>query len=167
MIRIAFGCTRRVGKDTCCEILADHYTDAQRLSFAGPLYSIMNFIQDTCHREPVKDRYLLQSVGGMLRDHYGADIWCKMLMDKVKQIENENPDSNILISDVRFENEANFLREAGFTLIKVERNVPRDESVDSDVSERGIDDSFFDFVIENNGTVEELKEKLMIICASL
>lgn len=159
-LRVAFGCTRRVGKDTSCSILSKKYPNSVILSFAEPLYSIMKYVQGVCGVEQCKDRKLLQLIGTHARENYGQDIWANILRTKVNHFGAEK---HIFVSDVRYPNEARVLREMGFTLVKLERSTEYDNDIDSHSSEAGLDDSLFDFIIQNNGTLAELEETLLSI----
>ncbi len=63
----------------------------------------------------------------------------------------------IIITDVRYDNEAELVKKYFGTLVKIERNIKKINSSDHS-SERGIDKSFVDFIIENNGTLDNLYE---------
>jgi hypothetical protein len=64
----------------------------------------------------------------------------------------------MIVSDVRFGNEARALRKRGATIVRVMRDtgLPADE----DDSERHVNEIRADLVIENNGTIEELYDEL-------
>jgi hypothetical protein len=64
---------------------------------------------------------------------------------------NLNAAQNIVVSDLRFDNEASFLRSTGAYLFKVKR-----QSVSSSdhLSERGINDEQMDCIFSNNDTLE-------------
>lgn len=61
-----------------------------------------------------------------------------------------------VITDVRFNNEAMSIKERGGLLLRVERG---ERKVDAHVSETELDDfPYFDGMIRNDGTIEELRE---------
>jgi hypothetical protein len=108
----------------------------------------------------------------------GTDI-CRAIfpeyhMDIVATIIKNNPGSNIVITDARFHNERVMLKEdCNATLIRIKRPgyTPDDlinekptntEPASLHVSETSLgNDSDYDVIIVNNGTVEELKEKAL------
>ena len=71
-----------------------------------------------------------------------------------------DPFLKVVVSDVRFLHEFNFLQEKGAYIIKVIRNT---DILDNHISENELDIlklDDFNGVIENNGTKEELYEKI-------
>jgi hypothetical protein len=68
---------------------------------------------------------------------------------------------NWVITDMRFPNELDAVRVYGIT-IRLRRN--SDQS-SCHLSETALDDSVFDYIIDNNGTIDELLEKVRVILA--
>jgi hypothetical protein len=64
------------------------------------------------------------------------------------------PNSNWIIPDVRFLNEAEAIKERGGIIIRVDRGSP----ANSHKSETILDNYRFDFIISNNGTIDELSD---------
>jgi len=63
-------------------------------------------------------RLALQLVGtDSLRNHFHQDIWFLTTKNRIQN----NPDQNVVISDVRFPNEINMIRELGGKLVQVKR----------------------------------------------
>ena len=52
-----------------------------------------------------------------IRNHFHADMWLLTAQNRLRK----NPDQNVVISDVRFPNEINLIKELGGTLITVRR----------------------------------------------
>jgi hypothetical protein len=75
-----------------------------------------------------------------------------------------NPCNNIVISDVRFIHEANEIKNRGGYLIKIIRNT---NLIDTHISETGIDSLPYDKLIDNNGTLDELNDKVNNIMKEL
>lgn len=166
-IRVAFGCQARVGKSEAAKIIISKYGGVE-YSFASPLYDILHFAQETCNFEINKDRYFLQTVGTWARQQ-NENTWVDIMKQKILQ----NPlDSNIIVSDVRFPNEAEMLKKCGFTLIRIKRNdahsiftndVANNGGSISHESENQLSDDDFHFVIDNNSTLKDLQIQLMSI----
>jgi hypothetical protein len=76
------------------------------------------------------------------------------------QVELGYKKANIVVDDVRFENEAQAIRDLGGKLIKIKRTNQFSTVADDHVSEQELDDSLFDHVIINDGTLEELENKI-------
>jgi hypothetical protein len=62
-------------------------------------------------------RLALQTLGtDVFRDHFNQDIWVKVLKHKII-----NSNDNIVITDVRFPNEANMIKELGGKIVQIIR----------------------------------------------
>lgn len=99
------------------------------------------------------------------RNVFGEDIWVASLVSRA-QVHH-----NVVVTDVRFRNEIAALREEGGKIVRVKRG-PEPEYYDVALYNRGIMDithpnihpsewdwigSEFDMVIENEGTIDDLK----------
>jgi hypothetical protein len=63
-------------------------------------------------------RLALQLIGtDALRSHFNQGLWFLTLENRIRR----NPDQHVVISDVRFPNEINFIKEQGGCLIRVNR----------------------------------------------
>lgn len=156
-LRIALSGKARSGKDTAALILKESY-GARLFSFSRPLYKVTEFIQTTLHKEVVKDPNLLQLIGGSLRDLYGSDVWVEELLRDLKTFGDTN--DPLVVVDVRHKNEYDALKREGFIIIRINReNRPRDRDP-THPSETELDGASFDYLIENNGSIEELKQSL-------
>ena len=122
-------------------------------------------------------RWALQLMGTEVgRDIFHQDFW----VIKLKNYINKNPNKNYVITDVRFQNEMKFIQESSGVLIEVRRGITphwydiaaRANKGDNHAEEfmlkkSGIHESEWrwiggniDHVIENEGTLEELKTNL-------
>lgn len=63
----------------------------------------------------------------------------------------------VVVTDVRFPNEAEYIRHKGGVLVRVER--PGLHPVDTHESETALDEWEFDCVVANDGTLDELRER--------
>lgn len=98
-------------------------------------------------------REILQFIGtDIFRDCVAKDFWLTVTERRAEKIQ-----SNIVICDLRFKNEASKIREMGGIVIKVEREL---ESKDKHISELETNEIHADFTIENNGTLEEFRKKV-------
>lgn len=73
------------------------------------------------------------------------------------------PDGNVVISDVRYDNEAEYIARNGGRIVQVVSNRATTKENEHS-SENGIDISYISATIENNGSLEELKEKAIELC---
>lgn len=106
-------------------------------------------------------RILLQTYGTeIFRKRVDQDWWVKQLKNRVLQ---SNSDIT-LITDVRFPNEIECFKkdipkDFTVTTIRINRNLNREAGFNEHESEKALDNyNEFDYVIDNNGTLEDLKE---------
>ena len=102
------------------------------------------------------NREILQKIGtDAMRKGFCEDIWCKIMSLKLK------PESFYIIPDVRFDDEAKLILDNYGIVFRVNRpgvNQIREELKHD--SEKGISNNLVTYDIENNGSLEDLKEKL-------
>ena len=169
------------GKDTVGQYLVSNY-GFNRVAFADSVrqgvYALNPFIPngdsfvrlqtvvdslgwDTAKEDIPEVRRLLQLYGTEAgRDIHGQNIWIDNLQYKVETL-LEN--SHVVITDVRFENEFEYVESVGGTIMRVTR-----EGVGKrfdHASESGPTDA--DFIIENNGTLEDLYNSVDVLMEKL
>lgn len=74
-------------------------------------------------------------------------------------------EQHIVVTDVRFPNEAEAIRERGGIIVRIER--PCIGPANDHPSERALDDWEWDFLVHNDGTVEELHHKIVALCDTI
>jgi hypothetical protein len=160
-MKIAFVGKMGTGKDTCVNYLLNKY-GGTKLSFSEPLYEILHFAQKKCGFKIEKDRKFLQLVGTEWARNVDENVWIKLMVEKSKKITG-----NMYCSDVRFINELKFLKEDGWTCIKINRNKVNVDRVGSgsnnhlsEIEIDKMDSTLFDFIIDNNSSLEELYSKI-------
>jgi hypothetical protein len=94
-------------------------------------------------------RHLLQSLGVGARKLLGDDIWIYQVLKDV------HPTDKIVISDVRFINEAECISARGGDMWRIKR--PGVGAVNAHVSESDLDGYKVDKILSNGGTLEELE----------
>jgi hypothetical protein len=186
------------GKDTFASLILEneksHGRNAIKLSFASALKDCISSIfgwnrelleGDTNEsrewREQIDEwwsqklniqnltpRWVLQNIGtNVMRGHFHPEIW---LFSVEKQILNlKEFTDTIVITDCRFKNEIDFLRNMNAIFVKIQRGAKPEwveNYIDNDVEPIDIHPSEyqwlnnkFDFTIDNNAGFEELKEK--------
>lgn len=87
-------------------------------------------------------------------DKYDKMFWCKLLMNQI--IDNLNKDM-IIVTDVRQQHEIDFMRTIGATILFIERDT---NIVDNHITEQGLKRLENEPLIENNGSLDDLKIKL-------
>ncbi len=163
-MRIAFGYKQRSGKDTCVDYLIKKYGGV-KISFSEPLYEILHYAQRVCEFEEEKDRWFLQMVGTDWARNKNPDVWVNLALRKMKSL---GEGVNVYNSDIRFKNELIAMRREGFVCIKINRDVER--KMTEHISENeldGVDDKQWDYVIDNDGTVDDLCNKVNEIIFNL
>ncbi len=84
-------------------------------------------------------REFLIELGNLYRK-YRSTFWVDIILDKIRA----NPTVNYMITDVRYPNEADALKEIGGELVRLERHPDRDSMVDEktkqSISETALDD---------------------------
>ena len=121
----------------------------------------------------ITPRLVLQLFGtDCMRNGFYDGIWVSL----VKQEILANPDKNYVLPDVRFENEIKMLKDIGGEVWTVSRNGDPEwlteykktgtEPVDVHPSEWRWVNSPKDWVIENNGSIEDLKHQVLDRLAS-
>ena len=155
------------GKDTIASHLCERHAFV-KLALADPLYQMVSCmtgipverLADRSVKERPVDwlgaspRRLLQTLGTeWARDTVGADVWIKHLIRRLDGFDR------VVVTDVRFENEAQAVRNRGGAIIEVIRPAPLELVADSarrHSSEAGISDDLVDVTIVNDTDVDGL-----------
>lgn len=156
----------RSGKDTCADFFV-RIQGGYRYGFADPIKQMLislgidmtdpfwqNHKEDQIPEFGRSLRYLLQTLGTEWgRSLVHPDIWVKIAEKTFKE---QGP--GMVIPDVRFANEAEWIRRAGGKILLVQR--PVRDIVRAHVSESGIPIQPGDFIVSNDGTIDQLHTKL-------
>jgi len=144
------------GKSTVADFLVKNY-DFQRLGFADPLKKMI-LQAGICSEAELSGkksafaRWIMQKIGtDIFRNQIDKDFWIKQMARKLQ----ESNHSKIVIDDVRFLNEADFIKRQGGIIIKIIRDNPECYNF-SHVSETEMDLIRTDFVIVNTGGINDL-----------
>ena len=152
----------RSGKDTAAEYIAWRY-GFERYAFADPIRNMLRVgfgltdwdfnegKEDPLEEWGVSPRYMMQTLGtDWGRERLRSDCWLKVAQRNVRD--------NTIISDVRFNNEAQWIQDTGGLVIRITRdNAP---TVAAHVSENGISETLIAYEIYNIGTKQELYDNL-------
>lgn len=170
---IGFGYKARSGKDTAADYIVENY-DFSKHSFAFYLKALLWFLFGIEQDELINGdktrfvpmwgmtiREMLQKVGtDALRNNFDQDIWVKLTLGNYEG-------EDLVFSDVRFENEAARIKELGGLMIRIDRpGVSIEDSTAAHESENGLSHYMnWDYVITNDGTVEDLYKEIDLIMA--
>jgi hypothetical protein len=160
-LTIAFGGKMGSGKDCAVQYLKTMFPQSVKVAFSDGIYDILHYAQTKCGFPKVKDRAFLQWVGTDWAHKIDNHVWINMTLNSLPQ------DKHVFLSDIRFKTELEALKKDGWLCIKLIRtNVDSDRKGngnESHCSETELDlisDTNWDYIIENNGTIEELYNKL-------
>ena len=118
--------------------------------------------------KPMTVRDLIQRLGTeAMRDGLHKNVWVNALMADYKPgpfypdvpAEDHAKLPNWIITDTRFPNEAQAIKDKGGMVIKVDR--PGVGPVNGHPSEDALKDYNFDYVIHNNGSINDLDKKVI------
>ena len=158
------------GKDTVRSILERRHGYIG-VAFADPirnmLYSLLieaaadvSYMHDRQLKElpipglGVSYRHLAQTLGTEWGRSVSGDLWLSITRERVKNHFDHHQGRPVVISDVRFQNEAEWIMEAGGEIWRIEREEA--EPVRGHVSENIAALPHFCRVIENHGDIDDL-----------
>lgn len=161
------------GKDTAAQIM-ERLFRIRSLALADEVRAELT--RHTGITEYRKHRSKLIQVGETYKTLYGKDIWCRKALERIRRGKESGEFSitdSFLIRDGRYEHEYDFfVRERGFVPvrivadrdIRIRRMQERGDDIDFNAlafeEKSFIPDHLFAFEIQNNGTLEELMEKI-------
>lgn len=166
----------RSGKDTAADFFCERF-HCTKYSFATPIkeaVKVMFSLNDEHVNGDLKEvvlpdlgvspRFLMQTLGTEWgRNTVNSKVW---LLAAKRKLENTQNQAGIVISDVRFENEATFIRENGGVLIHIIRD--EREQVLSHVSDQGIGfKNGYDIKVNNNKSLSNFYRELFSIFIGL
>lgn len=149
-------------KDFVCTLINCSRKDLENEDFKNnPLSKEWDYLDDNCVQRKMTPRILMQKIGteGM-RDNVHNNVWINGTLC------NYNDKCNWIITDLRFKNEFERLKELNAIIIRVNRS--NIISNDEHKSEKELDDyKSFDFIIENNSNKENLENKVIELLKNL
>jgi|3_EtaG_2_1085321.scaffolds.fasta_scaffold00450_10 phosphomevalonate kinase len=169
---------KQSGKDTVYQLADSLMEDAKigRVAFGDAVRhevsEITGYRMDFIEEHKSEFRTLLQVWGTDFRRHFnGSDYWLEKMAEVVDKASSHY--DVLFITDVRFSNEAEWLKSIGGKLVKVERRQEvyrhiEDAIPDCHSSETAMDDySKYDYVINNNGSENELLAAVSAMLSTL
>ena len=175
---------KRAGKDSFADHLISKYKTIQKYSFAGPLKKACQIMFclsaeqiDGTLKETVDKRWglsprqIFQTFGtDLIRNEYpklvpgskvekiGSSFWVYRFQIWYENWIKENPKKVLIITDIRFPDEFEVLKNMGGTIIKITR--PSYSINDNHISEKNISKIDGDYHIINEGTLNEYQNKI-------
>ena len=166
----------RSGKDEVAKVLVEEY-GFKRIAFADKIRELLfemdpplpvgvsterhivglqNFVEiygwDESKKHP-NVRAMLQNLGVGARNVFGEEFWIAQALRQVHFTENW------VITDVRFKNEAEAIKEYDDAQLWRVKRVGV-EAVNDHISEHDLDDYHFDQILKNEGTLEDFHQKV-------
>ena len=159
------------GKDTLAEMIKNDgwerfaYADALKhicMDYLGLSYNDV-YTQEGKLRYTefwgVTNREILQKVGtDAMRNGFCKNVWIKIAELKLKDMLAAG--KKVIVTDVRFDNEAELIEKLGGCVIKIVRNINHNGLTEKELahdSEKGISNTLISFEIFNNLSKEDLK----------
>ena len=154
---------KRSGKDTVGEIMLEwlqgNLGTAARVAFADQLKEEVaratGVSLEQIESDKVRWRPILQWWGVEFRRHYfGQDYWLRKMVEKLLTMDEEFA----VVTDVRFRDEADYIRASGGFVVRVERETGLQDGHVSELNLDGYDD--FDYVLNNHKDIDSLELKV-------
>jgi hypothetical protein len=157
------------GKSTVAAMIRSKWNFPE-YTFAGPIKSICEIaflldhqqLEDPILKEQIDPRWgisprvMFQKLGTeCFRHHFGATHWLQHMQARLQR----EGCPFVIVSDTRFANEAQFVKDHGGILIRIVRDTSSSND-DGHVSEAGQAALVPDIVVQNSGTLEELEAQV-------
>jgi hypothetical protein len=121
----------------------------------------------------VKDEYwgisyreAAQKIGtDLLRNQFMPDIWIRAWQRRARHHAALNPQTLVIATDCRFENEVNAIRDLGGEVWRVQRPGVVFDGHESERLAATAPDEYFDRNLINDGTLDDLREKVRAAAA--
>lgn len=155
------------GKDTVADMIKEHFTDFNEVPIAGALKKEFGKLKNITISEIERNKPLYRAelieLGNKGRAE-SPDFWIKKVVEE---------DGNLIVPDLRLKHELFIFKIHGAITIRVESD--REERAkrgklvaESDPTETQLDDiTDWNYVIENNGTLEELRAEVNKVIDSI
>lgn len=168
---IAFGHQKQVGKDTAVNAIYLKYDNVIKYSLAGPLYEICGLLNREFYSKNYYDanpekksipmsngktpRQFLIEVGQKMKEVCGRDCWVNLAIDCADSVKPKH----LLISDIRYREEAEKLKEHGAVFVKVIRPDLRHTSDEADDDLLNWDG--WDYILSNDCSLELFESRAL------
>lgn len=171
------------GKDTVAQFIIDNTAEkCQTFSFADPLKQALSgmlqepldFFEDRTLKELESDvipghtrRELMQWFGTDVgRKNFGEDFWIRVADQRIRRGDLKVY-NNLIQTSIRFDNEADWIRSLGGSIVHVIRKSNPHVTNSSHSSEKPVKTNPRDYVLFNNGSLEDLENETVKIINDL
>lgn len=190
MLKVAFSGKANSGKDSSANVFVDQFCvqtkttkskgTVQIAALADPIKEMIRIMFPRTKRvtlygaskhrstviegaylndEPLTYRTLLQNLGTEVGRGYKESIWLDAMDFKIEKAKKRGV-GLFVVTDVRFRNEFDHLKNAGFKMIRVIRGEQLTLGHASETEQEQIKDSEFSYIIDNNGTLEQMEKSI-------
>lgn len=194
MMLIGLAGVARSGKDTAAAIL-ERDLGVYRYAFADPIKRMLepvfgdNFVTGDRERiDPISGvsyRRLMQTLGTEWGRNVQADLWTRVAKAKWEWVKDGCPVDykqgivenvmlgafsefkGMVISDVRFDNEAEWIRREGGIIVHIERPDTEQVGITGHASEAGLTKLPYDLVVRNDDTLQAYDLRLKFLVSML
>jgi hypothetical protein len=191
MYKIAICGKANTGKNTVSKLIVDEprlKLDSYKLiAFADPIKEIAKLMFPEIKRKwlygsskyraqaipnafkdgnPLTIRQLLIDLGTGVGRAYRETTWLDAFDYTFEKSKKNNIDI-VIVTDVRFRNEFDHLKKMGFFQIRLLRDAHLKINHSSETNQDSIHDQEFDYVLSNNGTLDDLKLEVTKIVTKL
>jgi hypothetical protein len=147
---------------------------AEKKCLYGPSKLRNNIIPRAINKQgaPLTYRQALIDIGTLGRS-YKSDIWIDNMDNRIKNLSEDRsiilqdfsgcgyrPIKALVITDLRFVNEMEYLKSKGFFIIRLLRDTDQVINHGTETEQEKIRDDEFDLVIDNNSTLENLTKQI-------
>lgn len=181
---------KRVGKDTISDYLVNNY-NFTKYGFGDPVKQISQIMFDfsddqinTDLKEEIDNRWnvtpreIFQTIGTEFAREYihlklpnlkvnKGNFWIAKFNIWYNDMLKKNKDFKVVISDVRFNNEYDFLKQLGCIFIKVTRNNNFNDEHKSENELNFLQETDINYLINNNENILELYKKVDFIIKNI
>ena len=195
MIKIALSGKAKSGKNTAATIFQKHlseqdakYNNSYCTAFADPIKEMVLTMFPQANREnlfgaselrgepipgiydsnkqPIPYRQPIIDIGSLGRS-YRDNLWIDNLFERIHAHTSSNNTELIFVTDVRYINEFEALKNNGFVTIRIKRSKITKIKHSSEIQQDQLLDSDFTYVISNNKSIEDLDSKILKITQEL
>ena len=148
------------GKDLATQFLVENF-DGVRVAFADKLKDYAKSLTWDGNKD-TKGRTFLIDLGCICRK-YNQNIWVEKTTEKIDDIILRG--NSVIVSDFRFLSEYTYLKQyyKDIIILGIESNILGNKEFANNESQIEYNIIKKDYVIENNGTIEEFKNKILKI----
>lgn len=173
-MKIAITGKIRSGKDTVADMISEQY-NFEVFAFSSGIKEIIEkyFSNDIGSKRKLREHY--QRIGQSMRK-LDQNVWVNHTNSQIEDfLSTYGEEENVLIKDLRQKNEHKFLKDNGYKVIKViadedtriaramESNDVFHREAFNHETELSVDSIQEDYLVENNGTLEELRRAVDLI----